>query len=75
VDNVQAPRRYIVPQNVSGTTLEVMGRYEFIIFILAIAISAAIAVALSSVLVSVLIHDDDPPYVASIKGTGKRDNR
>ena len=52
-----------------------MGRYELIIFIVAIAIGAAVAVALTSVLVSVLIRDDDPAYVASIKGTGKRKNR
>jgi hypothetical protein len=60
------------PPKVSGTTLEVMGRYEFIV---AVAIGAAVAVALSSVLVSLLIRDDDPAYVASIKGTGKRKNR
>ena len=53
-----------------------MGRYEFIIFIVAVAIGAAVAVAWSSALVSVLIRDDDdPPFVASIKGTGKRENR
>jgi hypothetical protein len=38
-----------------------MGRYEFITFIVAVAIGAAVAVAWSSALVSVLIRDDDPP--------------